>query len=235
MKNKRGTHVGVILSFLIFVTFLAFLYSITEPATRVSRDKLDLLEYLKVELLKEFSEDLSILTINLTGEEGCIVFGEIDEGLSGWGVVAKDSEGNLLYSHRKDVETEVSGAQIGILKLYYSKEFSNGTDLGCETYLSSGDYDIRIFRTTQEIFNSTINRISNEINENYTYYEELKSKLGASSDDEFGFTFSDGNKNFIAGTEEKDVNVDIYSEEIPIQYLDNEANINPGFLSMRVW
>ena len=232
--NKRGTHVGVILSFLIFVTFLAFLYSVTEPVTRVSRDKLDLLDYLKIELVKEFSEDMSTLTINLS-EEGCVIFSEFDEGLRGLGVVAKDSEDNQLNAHRIGGDTEVNETEIGILKLYYSKEFSNGTDLDCENILGSGDYEIRIFRTTQEIFASRITRVSNEIEGNITYYNKLKEKLGASLDDEFGFTFTDKDKTFIAGTEEKDVDVDIYSEEIPIQYLDSKANINPGFLSIRVW
>jgi hypothetical protein len=236
MKNNRGTHVGVILSFLIFVTFLAFLYSITEPATRVSKDKLDLLEYLKTELLNEFKEDLSTLTIDLN-ESGCVIFEEFDAELRGQGVVAKDDTGNLLGAHHQiDGKTEISGSEEGILKLYYSEEFSNGTDLGCtKTITSPVDYEIKIFRTTQEIFNSTIIRISENINENITYYKELKEKLGAAFDDEFGFTFSDGEGDVIVSANEKNVSVDIYAEEIPIQYLDNEANINPGFLSVRVW
>jgi hypothetical protein len=230
MKNKRGTHVGVILSFLIFVTFLAFLYSITEPATRVSRDKLDLLDYLKVELLNKFSEDMSTLIVDVK-ESGCILFGEFDEGLRGMEVVAKDNEENLLGAYRAGVNTGVD-CNAGIIKLYYSKEFTNKTDLGCT---KGSDYEIQIFRTTEEIFESKIINISNGIENIPGYYEELKQELGVAFDDEFGFTFTDGNKNFIAGTEEKEISVDIYSEELPIQYLDNEANINPGFLSIRVW
>ncbi len=30
MKNKRGSHVGVVVSFVIFVTFLIFLYTILD-------------------------------------------------------------------------------------------------------------------------------------------------------------------------------------------------------------
>ena len=233
MINKRGTHAGVILSFLIFVTFLAFLYSITQPVTRISRDKLDLLDYLKVELLREFSEDLSKATINITESGGCISIntGDLDSQLIGLGIVVKEPDGSKVPAYINGDKTEIN-YNIGLLELYYSKEFSFGISLD---ECSSRGYEIKLIRTTEEIFNSTIIRIGEEIKTNSTYYGELKSKLGASQDDEFGFIFKDGEGNEIISANIKNVSVDIYSEEIPIQYINNEANINPGFLSIRVW
>ena len=234
MRNKRGTHVGVILSFLIFVTFLAFLYSITEPATRVSRDKLDLLEYLKVELLNKFSEDMSSVTVRIINTGSCGKFEDFG-GLEELGVVVKDEAEEIVESYVElNGDTEVSSYS-GLMKFYYSTQFNRGSSLGCSSLIDSSDYEISIFRTTEQIFESKIINTSESIESIPGYYEELKEELGVPFDDNFGFTFSNSTKDFITGTEEKDIGVDIYSEEIPIQYIDDKANINPGFLNIRVW
>jgi hypothetical protein len=100
--------------------------------------------------------------------------------------------------------------------------------------IENTDYEISIFRTTEEIFESKIINISENINESSVYYEDLKTELGLAFDDNFGFSFENANGEII-GIPEPDVNLDIYSEEIPIQYIDNEANIKPGFLTIRVY
>ena len=65
MKNKRGSHVGIVLSFVIFVTFLAFLYTIIEPTIKIQQDKESLLNYLKIELMETFSADLTSTSITI--------------------------------------------------------------------------------------------------------------------------------------------------------------------------
>ena len=39
IKSKKGSHVGVVVSFVIFVTFLIFLYTIIQPATVREKDR----------------------------------------------------------------------------------------------------------------------------------------------------------------------------------------------------
>ena len=236
--KKRGTHVGVILSFLIFVTFLAFLYSITEPVTRVSRDKLDLLEYLKVELVNKFSEDISTITITLKDTSGSCKRFENFNGLADLGAVIKDNEGGVIPSYiEPNGVAIVSSIPTDIMKFYYSNQFDRGEDVfgECLELVEEVDYNISIFRTTDEVFARKIISISESIRDTPGYYGDLKEELGVAFDDEFGFTFFNGDKEILEGTEEKNVSVDVYAEEIPIQYLDNKANINPGFLTIRVW
>ena len=60
--NKRGSHVGVILSFAIFITFMVFLYFIIEPAIRIQGDKQNILDNLERELLEKFSANLTTYT-----------------------------------------------------------------------------------------------------------------------------------------------------------------------------
>lgn len=238
--NKKGTHVGMILSFLIFVTFLAFLYSITQPATKTKQDKLDLMSYLETELMNTFSDDLITIIID-NSEEGCLKF-EWTEDLGGLGAIAKkvtDSGGaeveEQISSFADDEgSTTIEGIE-GKIKFYYSNQFEKEQEEYCDNPIIAKNYEISLFRTTQGVFESKIKNISEEIGKSRGYYGQLKEKLGMAFDDEFGFSLMDENRNPIAGTEEKEVNADIYSEEIPIQYLDEEANIKPGFLVVKVW
>ena len=50
--SKKGSHVGVVVSFVIFVTFLVFLYTIVQPATVREKDRQYLLDYLTLNLIE---------------------------------------------------------------------------------------------------------------------------------------------------------------------------------------
>ena len=58
-KSRRGSHVGVIASFSIFILFLVGLYLVTEPALKFDKDKKALLQYLEGRLVEEFSGNLT--------------------------------------------------------------------------------------------------------------------------------------------------------------------------------
>jgi len=247
LSQKKGTHVGMILSFLIFVTFLAFLYSITQPATKVKQDKLDLVSYLEIELMNKFSENLTIVTVQL-GVLGCVKFDMFDKELNKSGAIAKKvtgtSEGELETKIDSSIDTFGritinSGSENEKTKFYYSNQFNKSYGPPCggsdKNLVKVSDYNITLYRTSKEIFESKIKNISKEINNSREYYNQLKDELGMAFDDEFGFTFRNSSREVIAGTEEKEANIDIYSEEIPIQYIDGEANIKPGFLVIKVW
>ena len=58
-KKRGGTHVGVILSFVIFVTFLIFLYTTIQPAVKLNKDKQIVLDLLKEEIISSVSAELT--------------------------------------------------------------------------------------------------------------------------------------------------------------------------------
>ncbi len=230
--NKKASHVGVVLSFVIFVTFIIFLWSIFQPLTEFERGKQDTLDYLQVELIREFAADMTAATITLSSPySGCLLV-DITEGVEKKAVV-KDKENNLLNYDISDDKIGVDLVNNDFFKIYYSGEFEDDSISigGC----SEDPYDVGLVRTTEEIFETKIKNLSDFINEGEDNYEEIKQRLKLAIGDEFGFTFKNGSNDFIAGTEEKDISVNIYVEEIPIQYIDSKANINPGFLSIRVW
>jgi hypothetical protein len=231
--NKRGGHVGMMLSFVIFITFLVFLYSITEPATRIERGKQDLLSYLKTELVKEFSSDMTSATINASASEKCIKISPIT-GTEGLGVIAQDLEskdqGILLSYILPDNKVRIDTNNAKLVKVYYSDEFEKvlGEDDDCG---GENSYSLGLVRTEEHIFESKIQAVVNDFEANYS---EIRDQLNIAPGDEFGFSFRNANDDTI-NTPEKNVTVNIYVEEVPIQYIDSEANIKPGFLSIRVW
>ncbi len=230
--NKRGGHVGIVLSFVIFVTFLVFLYTITEPATRVERGKQDLLKFLKVELINNFTREMTKAIIDVESGKSCIKIptSEIDSALIGLGVIGKDSDGNLINTFVENNKININWDE-GLLELYFSEEFSAGENLNC----NSREFKVKLVRTTEEIFENKIIELAEFINENKENYEAAKEVLKIPAGDEFGFIFEDSERNVIVETQEEEVTTNIFVEEIPIQYIDNQANKKPGFLKIKVW
>ena len=63
--EKRGSHVGVMLSFVIFLTFFIFLYTIIEPVIRTQEDKQALSDYLGTELIKMSFANMTTFSIKI--------------------------------------------------------------------------------------------------------------------------------------------------------------------------
>ena len=57
-RNKKATHVGVIFSFVIFITFLLFMVIILEPTSKIENEKKSTLEYLKTNIENYLKEIL---------------------------------------------------------------------------------------------------------------------------------------------------------------------------------
>jgi len=236
MKGKKASHVGVVLSFVIFITFIIFIYSITEPLTRVERGKQDLLKFLKVELINEFSADMTTETILIKKSVPNCVKIDTEDGSNLITIAKNEETGKVLESYFNGDEVQIKIGSATQIKVYYSDKFFKGEELsGCNNLLNEGvDFDFGLIRTLEYVFNSSIVNFSDYISipENY---EAIKEKFNIPSSDNFGFIFEDGDRNVIVQTEEKEVSTDIYVEEVPIQYVDNEANIKPGFLKIKVW
>ena len=65
IKNKKGSHVGIIFSFIIFVSFLIFLILMIEPSINTQKSKQHIIELLKNELIKNVSSELVAYSIDI--------------------------------------------------------------------------------------------------------------------------------------------------------------------------
>jgi len=241
LKNKTASHVGIVLSFVIFITFLIFIYTIIEPATRVERGKQKTLELLTPALMSYLSEDMTSVTVNLEnygGGSNCINLPAVT-GINNMESIAKNESNELLPSILRDdgkTDVEWTSADGKILKIFYSRELeSDEFSDGCGTTLQKDtDFEYGLIRTNEYIFETKMKKTLDSIKESRDYYEELKLNLSIPLGDEFGFGFKD-DKGVIIQTEEREAMTNIYVEEIPIQYIDEQANINSGFLIIKVW
>ena len=63
--NKLGSHVGMIISFVIFITFIVFLYSVVKPAITTGEDKKTILSALEMQILNNISANLTSASIQV--------------------------------------------------------------------------------------------------------------------------------------------------------------------------
>lgn len=230
--NKKGTHVGVILSLVIFVSFLIFLYIVIEPALRTPEGKQSLIDSLKLRLPEEFSADLTTVTISATPDSAdCLQIDNTVLGVSELNASVKDGGGALvdLENTGNYLIIDWTGNQ-DFFKIYYSEEefkdySSSFTCSNTEIIIVSS------LKTEKKIFETKIISFISLYESNYG---EIKEVLKIPSGDEFSFSFTYSNGTVISPIEENP-SVNIYAENINIQYIDKEANINSGILTIRVW
>ncbi len=245
-RLKKGSHVGVVLSFVIFVTFLVFLYSAVQPVTKMQKEKKAILSYLKSVLLEEFSADLTRVTLRVNDsvnlQEDCITFRDFDivsitndpnpEG----NLTVKNTSNSILNYSLPGNKLKISspGAEERFFKIYYSAEISidsDGVSGNCDK-LDAENYSVGLAKTDKYIFRSKVNSTLNEYENSY---ESLKEKFKIPPGNEFGFRFLDSNRNVILETERKNLTTNVYVEEVPIKFVDENADILTGFIHIEVW
>ncbi len=245
IKNKKGSHVGVVVSFVIFVTFLVFLYLILQPSTARERDKQYILDYLTLNLIGNASMEISSLVIEvsepLQANKDCINLQSIDEE-----TIPLNLRDNLLFINPEGESLEYYPLNVnvihlrtgenflGLINVYVSEEFTgliNENIGGCDP----NPYPVGNLKTYKEIFESKLF----ELNESYYLdYEGLKSYLGIPLGTEFNFYVYDLSRSeLIISAEMYELPIDqsVFVEETPIQYVNDAGEPLFGFLVVKVW
>ncbi len=245
-KSKRGTHVGVILSFVIFVTFLVFLYVILQPSIRTGASDQNLLNDLEENLVSRVSADMTSVSVGIDGSvldtktclklNGLITKTEISTNI----IVKNDSEDTfksyLIGSTGNFgllVDREESGTTL--LKVRVSEEFPPiMVDPGisnCEDLNEDNGYIIGLVRTDKYIFESKVEDLMSKYRIDYG---GTKDTLSVSDQNEFGFSFTYSNGTTIK-TNEVNVSTDVFARELPVLYVDKNAGKVSGLIGIRIW
>ena len=222
MIGKRGSHVGVIASFTLFVFFMIVLYFIMEPTLTFKKDKQVLADSIREGINKEFSGNLTTAIV-YSSPSTCLTVANSDIGVSGVGAVAKNQNGASIISGFSPNNLIIDPPGTNLTWIYYSEGFapSSKSDSGCSIP------DIYSIRTTHPLFLGKIELgVSN--------FSELKTKLGVPSGSDLAISFEYEGGNVIYAGENK-TSGNIYVKEIPIQYVDQSANILSGKMRIKVW
>ena len=241
-ENKRGTHIGVILSFVIFVVFLTFLYSTMEPLIKVDEDKEFMLDYLEAALIEKLNTNLTTLTITIdeSVSQDCVVLEnliETEKGLNSK-IIVKDYHKNIIPSYvseasSSDLIVERNSSEDTFLKIYSSEEFVELTTKpkgGCKV-LNNEQYKIKLLKSSKYISKAKVE----ELNNNYLgEYGNLKEELNIAIGSDFGFGFIYNNGSIIE-IKSENVSRSVYAREVPVRYLDDGANILSGYMKIKIW
>jgi hypothetical protein len=241
MKSKKGSHVGMVLSFVVFVVFVIFLYDILAPAISRDESKQAALDNLKAKLDEALSLDSIIISLKINEShifnEDCF---ELEEGnitslYSDKNFAVKDDAGQLFgyLIDGKKLRIALNGTQNKFFRIYISDNFNNAFSTitgSCDDVEENHTIgNIRIEKHFSE------NEIKNLITLYEADYEKIKKDFDLPLDIEFGLMFNDSRGVEIKTTKSVPGSVNIYVEEVPIQYLDTEANLKPGKLKITVW
>jgi hypothetical protein len=239
--NKKGSHVGVMISFVIFITFIIFIYSIVQPALNVQRDKESLSSSLELGILKKLSYDVTIGTVILEDPLGigCIELNNIDDELGiGRNIAVKGGSGAILGSYTpssglEDIIVQGIGTSEDILKIHYSPILAPAetVSLTCTELYEGEDYTIGLVKTKKYLFEI---KMIGLIKEYSTKYEDLKDELNILEGMDFGYGLILSNGTTIE-TNGEEPSTNIYIQQTPIEYVNLEGNIVLGYLKTKIW
>ena len=237
--GKKGSHVEVILSFVIFVTFLVVLYTIVKPVIREPIDKEYLLNHIKTDIISETSKTLIIQHINVIsiGDQGCFVLQNYDYLSPHLSVKNETDSTKPVYTSEEGLL--IDSGDLGIYKIYYSDQFTNDLYPSlkvCDILTQEdGEYTVGDKKSLKYVFLGQMEGFAGNYTEEYSM---VKDEIGIPEGVDFSFKFTNSDKNTIAApTQPKQApqSAEIYSEELPVVYVDYSEKIKTGFLTVTVW
>ncbi|MCK9596064.1 hypothetical protein M0R19_02690 [Candidatus Pacearchaeota archaeon] len=240
-KNRRGSHVGMILSFVIFITFIVFLYVVLRPSVTTSEDKKATLTYIERQILENVSANFTSTSVSIDKNipESCVSILNLllIPELSPPGIKVKNKDGIIqqeIYVQTNSPNLLIDRSPVSdFFYVYSSPEWEFIEENSRDDCKAVGDdkYQIGVVKEAEYPFEENLIEFMNYYKTNY---EDLKKALKTPPGAEFGFGFIQSNQSEISvGTPAKTANV--YAEVLPIQYIDDSANIQSGFINIRVW
>ena len=236
--GKRGTHVGIVISFNIFILFLLSIFLLVTPFLKERGEKQQILSSLYQNLWDNVSSNMTLTLIKISdgytpSGKNCI---ELSGGgwLLGENIVIKNMLNRRLASN-SNIPLNINWTGDKFLKIYSSLENFEPLALSsndCAIPIEDSNFFIEHVKTEKYIFESNLIELNASYKENYG---ELKTYLGILPKEEFGFSFinSQGATEIEVGRIPSSASV--YSKENHIIYIDNESKILPGIIVVKVW
>ena len=231
--KKTGSHVGFVLSFVVFVTFLIFIYSVLVPTTKI-QDKPLILEKVADNLLKNISSEMITLTISIFPE---FEFNSECVSISDSELISRLKKGFVVKSNEKILDYQsstvfkIKNENKRFLKIFSSDSFEDKTRyLGsCESI--DDNFEINSVKIENYSFEKKITLLFEFYEDNYA---GLKTNLEIPEDVEFEFDFYDDKEN-VTATKNTTALTNIYSKKISVQYINNSASLVSGEINLRIW
>jgi hypothetical protein len=250
--NKRGSHIDVILSFIIFIAFIVFFYAIIQTNVIAKSDKTAFLNFMGGQLVKNLTGiNLTAISIQLNpnNPRSCLVLTGFQgsAGINSMSLVLKNLTGETfpVYKSGGDLYIDMSQNQNAkFFKVYYSPNFNIIADnvLGaCNPALQvnppnnpPNTYSINKKEdyTSNYIWESSISSLINSYKQDYI---SVKEWFNVSIKDNFGFSFTYQNNTIVSTNETIPLTINVYSQTFPVAYISANNSLQSGNLIVRVW
>lgn len=227
--NKKGSHIGVIISFTLFVVSLIFTYVIIASPLKISSEKENSIFLLKNSVINEVSEKSPIVRFNSVGS-GCVTFNTPENNFSNLSSFAVNINENEIPSSISGSNTIFQDGS-GFVKIY----FTNSSIIKSLEYSESSCLPIQpsSINIEQIIYEKKIVDFINLLHSNYTF---VKGKFLLNAGDDFNVLFKYSNGTIIGfpGREVK-IKSNVYAREYKISYISLDGKIKEGSLIIKIW
>ncbi|MEA3414257.1 MAG: hypothetical protein U9Q99_01900 [Nanoarchaeota archaeon] len=225
-KNTKGSHVGIVLSFTIFITFLVFTYAILGPIIVKDGERGNSLNELENLIKEEISKNVfSIRLYDSSSAGGCISIDKPSNNFENESFIVLNSSETELNSAIESTKLLIESGN-NFIKGYFSEDIFEDTNAslsGC----TATNYDSILNET--KIVEKKILEIIYQSVYNYSSFQE---KLGVNYEFEILFDYKNGT---IIGERKGDIKEDIFAKTLNIEYLDLKAKKKIGDIILRIW
>ncbi|OGJ13284.1 hypothetical protein A3K82_01860 [Candidatus Pacearchaeota archaeon RBG_19FT_COMBO_34_9] len=213
---------------------------VVNPIINTGEDKKATLDYLRTKIIENVTAEFISASIQLNSSnpfstsKNCIILEGFLASTEMYypNIIIQDKNGYIQEAYADFANLKINRLNKDFLffRAYYSPEFNalgDNPSLSCYTlkdYSGSVKADKYIFEKNMYEF---IDLYRNN-------YENLKTQLKIPTENEFGFAFIQRNGTKIEVSQEI-TSKNVYADEIPIQYVNNNSNIVTGFMNIKIW
>ena len=238
-KGKKGAaHIEMIMTFVLFISLLIFVFAFINPAKRIEPSKA-LLEIVSYEIGKNSSINITTISIklNYTPAASCFKINLLELGIDGIAVnnkiTIRNSSDDSVKSSKtnSDLDIETSG---DFYKIFASEDF-NAVPYSlsvCEA-IKKDNITIGQITTRKAMSYERMLRFSSGYSENY---KTLKQSINFPAGNDFGFVLRDSSKNvLLQALEDKPESAIVISKEEPIDVVYENSTSIVAVLNIQAW
>lgn len=233
IKIKKGAaHIDVIISFIIFLTFVVFILVFFNPLKKYSASTAPL-DAAEAVIIKATSIDVTTVSLSLNTSSTII------PGIGGCAsiqlplanpIAVIDENGDSTNADRSGNRVNFVRSFGKFFKIYSSEELVENTITAPCNSLTANDYTLGIQKTEKKIAYSKLLAL------NYSYsndYAQLKEDLNLTNNFNVGVRI--GSEYLFKTDIYKPKNVEAMARDVSIEILDENGNLIPAMMNIQTW
>lgn len=205
-NNRAQGHIEIILSFLIFIGFLLFIFMFMNPFAQT--ESKNIIDNIEKSILNEISVDVGKLSIIVDSTSDCYEESALDSYSENYLEIAEDRKYTIYFND-----------------IFGSRPVPSCSDVAGRGY-TIGKYSKENMIIYEKIQELRTNYIDN--------YEDLKTSLGILDEFTFELKKIDGGVE-IGVTKEVPFGIEVEAADVPLRTINSNGEISEFILNIMVW